>query len=90
VLLAMNPSAGLDVPSARLLHARLLAVRARGVAIVVASHDLEEILALSDRVAVLYRGRIRGILGRGEATRGSIGDLLGGLEMGAERGRATA
>jgi simple sugar transport system ATP-binding protein len=58
VLVAANPTHGLDVGAAEYVHRRLLGVREQGNAIVLVSHDLDELLKLSDRVIVLFRGRI--------------------------------
>ncbi len=58
VLIAANPTQGLDVGATEYVHRRLLNVRERGSGIVLVSHDLDELLKLSDRILVLYRGRI--------------------------------
>jgi len=58
VLIAMNPSRGLDVGATRFVHEQLLAHRARGAGIVLISSELDEVLQLSDRVGVLYRGQL--------------------------------
>ncbi|HEV8378138.1 MAG TPA: ABC transporter ATP-binding protein [Tepidisphaeraceae bacterium] len=58
VIIAMNPTRGLDVAATRFVHEQLLAHRARGAGIVLISSELDEILQLSDRVGVLYRGRL--------------------------------
>ena len=56
VLVAANPTHGLDVGAAEYVHRRLLDVREQGNAIVLVSHDLDELLKLSDRIIVLHRG----------------------------------
>ena len=58
VLVAVNPTRGLDVGSARFVHEQLLALRARGSAILLVSTELEEVLALGDRLLALVRGRL--------------------------------
>jgi simple sugar transport system ATP-binding protein len=58
VLVALNPTRGLDVGSARFVHERLLELRAAGSAILLVSTELEEVLALADRVLALVRGRL--------------------------------
>jgi simple sugar transport system ATP-binding protein len=58
VLVALSPTRGLDVGSARFVHEQLLALRAAGSAILLVSTELEEILALADRVLALVRGRL--------------------------------
>jgi ABC-type uncharacterized transport system ATPase subunit len=58
VIIAMNPTRGLDVAATRFVHEELLAHRLRGAGIVLISSELDEILQLSDRIGVLYRGRL--------------------------------
>jgi ABC-type uncharacterized transport system ATPase subunit len=58
VLVAANPTQGLDIRATNYVRRRLLEAREAGGAIVLISQDLEELLSLSDRVAVLYRGKI--------------------------------
>ena len=58
LILANQPTRGLDVGAVAYVHDRLLEARAGGAAILLVSEDLDELLALSDRVAVLYRGRL--------------------------------
>jgi simple sugar transport system ATP-binding protein len=73
-LVAVNPTRGLDVGSARFVHEKLLALRAAGSAILLVSTELEEVLALSDRVLALVRGRLVPVP-RG-ADREAIGAIL--------------
>jgi len=58
VLLAAHPTRGVDLGAAEAIHRRLLAERDAGRAVLLISSDLTEILALSDRVAVMYEGRL--------------------------------
>jgi simple sugar transport system ATP-binding protein len=58
ILIAANPTGGLDVGAADYVQRRLLAVRERGGAVLLISHDLDELLKLSNRVLVLHRGRV--------------------------------
>jgi len=58
VLLAAHPTRGVDLGAAEAIHARLLAERDAGHAILLVSSELSELLALSDRIVVLYEGRI--------------------------------
>jgi simple sugar transport system ATP-binding protein len=81
VLVAVNPTRGLDVGSARFVHERLLALRAEGSAILLVSTELEEVLALADRVLALVRGRLVPI--PTGADREAIGAILLGAEAGA-------
>jgi simple sugar transport system ATP-binding protein len=61
VLVASQPTRGLDVGSIEFVHRRIVEQRDRGVAVLIISAELDEIYALSDRIAVLYSGRITGI-----------------------------
>lgn len=81
VLLASQPTRGVDVGAIEFIHSRLRAARDEGKAVLLVSADLAEVLALSDRVAVMYGGRIVAILPRAEATP----DVLGPYMTGAER-----
>jgi simple sugar transport system ATP-binding protein len=58
VVIAAHPSRGLDIAATGFVHKKLLALRDAGAAILLVSADLDELLAVSDRVAVIYRGRI--------------------------------
>ena len=58
ILLAAQPTRGIDVGATEFIHGQFLALRARGGAVLLISEDLEEMFALSDRIAVMYRGRI--------------------------------
>jgi simple sugar transport system ATP-binding protein len=58
VLVALHPTAGLDVASTEAVHRVLLELRGRGIAVLLISEHLDEVLTLSDRVLVMYRGRI--------------------------------
>ncbi len=62
VILAAQPTRGLDISAIEDVHAQLLAQRQAGAAILLISTELEEVLRLSDRIAVLYEGQITGIL----------------------------
>jgi general nucleoside transport system ATP-binding protein len=73
-LVAVNPTRGLDVGSARFVHEQLLALRARGSAILLVSTELEEVLGLADRVLALVRGRLVPV--PAGADRDAIGAIL--------------
>jgi simple sugar transport system ATP-binding protein len=60
VLLASQPTRGLDVGSIEFVHKQVIALRDRGAAVVIVSSELDEIYALSDRIAVMYEGKIVG------------------------------
>jgi len=61
------------------VHARLLEEREKGTAILLISEDLDEILALSDRIAVIYEGRIMDVIDREGATSERLGLLMAGV-----------
>jgi simple sugar transport system ATP-binding protein len=79
VLVAAQPTRGVDVSATEYIHNVLMRQRGEGVAIVLISEDLDEILALSDRIAVLYEGKIVGVLPREQADAESLGLLMAGV-----------
>jgi simple sugar transport system ATP-binding protein len=81
VLLASQPTRGVDVGAIEFIHTQLREARNQGKAVLLVSADLAEVLALSDRVAVMYGGRFVAVLPRAEATP----DVLGPYMTGAER-----
>jgi general nucleoside transport system ATP-binding protein len=80
VLIVMNPVFGLDFSAVADIHARLLQARANGCAIVLISEDLDELLELSDRVAVMHAGRIIFESQAPEQDRQAIGLAMGGQQ----------
>lgn len=78
VLLAAQPTRGVDVGAIEFIHDRLRAARDAGKGIVLVSADLAEVLALADRVAVMYRGRFAVVLPRGAATAEALGPYMTG------------
>ena len=80
VLVLAQPTRGLDVGAVADLHERMRQAAAAGVAVLLISSDLNEILQLSDRIVVLYRGRIQGELTRAEADPERLGLLMGGVD----------
>lgn len=78
LLIASQPTRGLDVGSIEYIHARIVQKRDEGAAIIIVSPELDEVLALADRIAVMYRGRIVGIVDAGTASREQIGLLMAG------------
>jgi simple sugar transport system ATP-binding protein len=82
VLLASQPTRGVDVGAIEFIHGQLRAARAAGKAVLLVSAELTEILALADRVAVMYRGRIVAILPRAEASEEALGPLMTGVAAG--------
>ena len=83
VLIASQPTRGLDIGAARFIHEKFLDMRAKGCGLLVISEDLEELLVLSDRIAVMYEGRIAGTLDSAEATIARLGLLMTGGGGGA-------
>jgi simple sugar transport system ATP-binding protein len=79
VLVAAQPTRGVDIGATEYIHERLLAQRAQGTATLLISEDLDEILALSDRIAVLYEGRVMDVLPRAEASAERLGLLMAGV-----------
>jgi simple sugar transport system ATP-binding protein len=79
VLIASQPTRGLDVGSIEYIHARIVAKRDEGLAVLIVSPELDEVVALADRIAVMYRGRIVAILPTGTASREQLGLLMAGV-----------
>lgn len=78
LLVASQPTRGLDVGSIEFVHKRIVTERDRGTPVIIISTELDEVLALADRVAVMYRGRIVGVVDAAEAGPGGINrDVLG-------------
>jgi simple sugar transport system ATP-binding protein len=78
VLVANSPTSGLDVGATDTVRKQLLEAAERGVGILLISEDLDEILALADRIAVLYNGRITGIVERQHADVEQLGLMMAG------------
>jgi simple sugar transport system ATP-binding protein len=81
VIVAAQPTRGLDIGAMEYVHARLLEQRELGTATLLISEDLDEILALSDRILVIFEGRIMGDVPRAEATAEKLGLLMAGVEQ---------
>jgi simple sugar transport system ATP-binding protein len=90
VLLAAQPTRGVDVGAIEFIHAQLRAARDAGKAVVLVSADLAEILALSDRVAVMFRGRFATVLPRAEASAEVLGPFMTGAADGAAGAESAA
>ncbi len=78
LLVAAQPTRGLDVGSIEYIHRRIVEKRDEGTAVLIVSTELDEVLALADRIAVMYQGRIVAILDPAEATPERLGLLMGG------------
>ena len=81
-IVASQPTRGLDVGATAFVREKLLEQKRLGKGVLLISTDLEEILALSDRIAVMYNGKVAGILDKKEATVDRLGLLMGGLQAG--------
>jgi len=78
VLIAHNPTRGLDIGATEYVHKQLLKQADNGVGVLLISLDLDEILEISDRIAVIFEGKIMGIFDREHANIDEIGLLMGG------------
>jgi general nucleoside transport system ATP-binding protein len=78
VVVASQPTRGLDVGSIEFVHERILAERASGRAILLISTELDEVIALADRIAVIYRGEILGVV-EPSVTREKLGLMMAGV-----------
>jgi len=78
LLIAAQPTRGLDVGSIEFIHKQIVRMRDEGTAVLLVSSELDEILSLSDRVAVMFSGEIVGILPIEEADRNTIGLMMAG------------
>ncbi len=83
VVLAAQPTRGLDVGAAQFVHERFLELRSLGAAVLLISEDLEELFQLSDRIAVMYEGRVMDTLPIEQATVRRVGLLMAGAESAA-------
>lgn len=84
VVIASQPTRGLDVGATEYVRSRLLEERNQGAAVLLLSEDLDEILALSDRIAVIYEGRIVGLMPAEEAEEETLGLLMSGAREEAD------
>ena len=82
LLVAAQPTRGIDIGASEFVHQQLLDLRARGGGILLISEDLEELFALSDRIAVMYGGRILADMPVASATVERIGLLMAGVAEG--------
>jgi ABC-type uncharacterized transport system ATPase subunit len=82
LVLAAQPTRGLDVGSIEYIHRRLIQQRDAGAAILIVSTELDEVIAVGDRIAVMFEGRIVGIVSGEDATHENLGLLMGGAEFG--------
>src|SRR5690606_11230366 len=78
IILASQPTRGLDVGAVAYVHRQLIAARARGAAVLLISEDLDEVLALADRIHVISRGLLSPATPRGALTAREIGARMAG------------
>lgn len=81
LLVASQPTRGLDVGSIEFVHKRIIAERDSGTPVIVVSTELDEVLALADRIAVMYRGRIVGIVEAKGVDRDVLGLMMAGIPL---------
>jgi simple sugar transport system ATP-binding protein len=83
VLIAAQPTRGVDIGATEYIHRRLLEQRGAGTATLLISEDLDEIRALSDRIAVIYEGRIVGVVPGHVTAAEEIGLMMAGASAAA-------
>lgn len=81
LLIAAQPTRGLDVGAIQFIHNKLLDLRTEGKAILLVSLELDEIMALSDRIGVIHEGKLMDILPGGEVTKEELGLLMTGVGL---------
>jgi simple sugar transport system ATP-binding protein len=86
LLVVSGPTRGLDIAGTDYVHSRLVEQRDAGAAIVLVSLDLDELLKLSDRLVVMYAGRVLGELDSREADAETLGLMMGGRAVAREAG----
>jgi simple sugar transport system ATP-binding protein len=82
LLIAAQPTRGIDVGSIEFIHNQIVQKRDEGVAVLVVSAELDEIMALSDRIAVMYHGKVVATVNNGDLTREQLGLLMAGASLG--------
>lgn len=85
LLIAVQPTRGLDVGAIEYIHKRLVEQRDKGKAVLLVSLELDEILNLSDRIAVIYNGELVGIVDGAAANENEIGLMMAGVKRGEHR-----
>jgi len=88
LMLAVQPTRGLDIGATEFVHEQLIAARDSGKGVLLISTELDEIMSLSDRILVMFDGRIVGELDGGRAAREEVGMLMAGRVRPAERERS--
>ncbi len=80
LMVAHNPTRGLDIPSMDFVYQKMLQRREDGFATLLISEDLDELIRMADRIAVIYRGEILGVLERDQFDKYAIGRLMSGIK----------
>lgn len=78
ILIASQPTRGVDVGSIEFIHERIIALRDRGLPVLIVSTELDEVQNLADRIAVMYQGRIVGIV-PADTPRSTLGKMMAGI-----------
>jgi simple sugar transport system ATP-binding protein len=85
--IASQPTRGLDVGSIEYIHKQIIKKRDEGTGVLVVSSELDEILALSDRIAVMYKGQIMDILDASKVNKEYLGLLMAGVHPSETNGK---
>jgi len=80
LLVAVHPSRGLDIGATKYIQSQIVSARDRGAAVLMVSTELDELIELSDRILVIYEGRVMGIINQEEASREVLGPLMAGIQ----------
>jgi simple sugar transport system ATP-binding protein len=80
LLIASQPTRGIDVGSIEFIHNQIIAQRDKGAGVLLVSAELDEVMSLSDRIAVMYRGEIIDVVEAKTATREQLGLLMAGIK----------
>jgi simple sugar transport system ATP-binding protein len=81
LVIANQPTRGLDVGSIEYIHSEIIEMRDSGIAVLLISAELDEIMALSDRIAVMYRGQIVAVVDAKKTTREQLGLWMAGAHV---------
>jgi simple sugar transport system ATP-binding protein len=79
LVIASQPTRGLDVGSIEYIHKEIITMRDRGVAVLLVSAELDEIMSLSDRIVVMYRGQIVATVNTKDTSREQLGLWMAGV-----------
>ena len=84
LLIAMHPDRGLDVGATKYIQSEIIGARDSGAGVLLISTELEEIMELSDRILVIFQGKVMGILDQKDATLENLGLLMAGVHDGGQ------